>query len=1180
MSKKEIKDKSNIKLIELLQNLEKKFTNKMIFLSELMLNAKRTNSSKIIFTFDEQNKILEISDDGVGIEMMENILDIGQYECDIAEIEKINPFSIGFISAIISCSHIKIVSKSGRIEEKTDEILSLKPIKLFPKENNFLGTKITMSGIKLDGKVIERELKHLASGFPIDVIYNDVPFQRPNCIDENFKDTEIGLIKFHGLNSGDDYKSYGPKKIENYLDGLPIGGHFYEKYKNYYSHIVHLDLKFTSYLPDRKKLINEKKVIEKVDEVIKKHILEYFNDLKNNLPGELFANYYEVLLDFDLIYLLNDVNYIPKKCIKKINKYPNIYSYNSNDDCFENEHTFLSKIEDNLSKEDIIKYGGITKFITPTVLNLQHYIFAYKKKLLLYVGKLHKDHWLFSLLINIDKLEVILINETTSQSYELWTGFLTCHLASCGIDTKDYIDEFVNIRFCDSYKIIVNEDCIDINDQACAYVHPSEYFFNSDYLFDDESIQIEIIMPKYENKANVLLQLSDFEGEYGQFDEVDYMENCEQLKKFVFTNRVNNFTNPLDKIMNAIPKDFFIKNKLHSIFNENFLLKIDKKGACQFSNLSKTQTAILISEALLRDSDHLLIFKLAECIANLLINKNIEQHESLITKAEKIMISALGKDPNYKKLIKSHIIDNYHSIEPIEFKDNVNESLAFNLIEWANFNGVFECFNEACNGNLTRSNDPENIDILLSITDLDLWFDWSSSSGIMELYKDFKIHPGIGILKNLECLSINFSDGIPKILTIPYNLEKLVNLSILKINNHQCDFGCDRFLLRLPKSISKLGNLNELELNHLEIEGRDEIFKNITALKILTLQSVSSDNFDIYFSACNPFPLSLIELDLSFNDLSYLPDFLGELKLLEKLNISFNNFFALDDFYLDYIFEVLESLDKLESLDFSANYSVDDRLISLPKSIVAIKNLKNINLDCSDISYLPSNFGSLKYLEELKLPFHLKRLPKSFSKLNKLKKLDLNHIKNVPEWIDLICSSDLDLEINISKSTSAKYFTNLMSIKELKSLKLSFDFKIPDNFYINTEELILYKFFGDVDMNDLNFIQNFIFLKKLTISYSKLDGNLMSEFLSKLSGLPNLKILQFEGCENVTFLTETLSDLHRLKEINLCGCKNLESLPNSLSKLPTLEKLDLRFTKIKALPECLLHLKDITIFDY
>jgi hypothetical protein len=450
----------------------------------------------------------------------------------------------------------------------------------------------------------------------------------------------------------------------------------------------------------------------------------------------------------------------------------------------------------------------------------------------------------------------------------------------------------------------------------------------------------------------------------------------------------------------------------------------------------------------------------------------------------------------------------------------------------------------------------------------------------MGLYKDFKIHPGIGILKNLECLSINFSDGIPKRLTIPYNLENLVNLSILKINNYLYDFECDKFILRLPKSISKLGNLNELELKNLEIEGGDEIFKNISALKILTLQSVSSDNFDIYFSACNPFPLSLIELDLSFNDLSYLPDFLGELKLLEKLNISCNNFFSLDDFNLDYIFEVLESLDKLESLDFSANYSVDDRLISLPKSIVAIKNLKNINLYFSDISYLPSNFGSLKYLEELKLPLFLKRLPKSFSKLNKLKKLDLNHIENVPEWIDLICSSDFDLAINLSKSTSAKSYTNLMSIKELKSLKLSFNFKVPDNFYINTEELILYKFFGDVDMNDLNFIQNFIFLKKLTISYSKLDGNLMSEFLSKLSGLPNLKILQFEGCENVTFLTETLSDLHRLKEINLCGCKNLESLPNSLSKLPTLEKLDLRFTKIKVLPECLLRLKDITIFDY
>jgi Leucine-rich repeat (LRR) protein len=377
-----------------------------------------------------------------------------------------------------------------------------------------------------------------------------------------------------------------------------------------------------------------------------------------------------------------------------------------------------------------------------------------------------------------------------------------------------------------------------------------------------------------------------------------------------------------------------------------------------------------------------------------------------------------------------------------------------------------------------------------------------------------------------------------------------------------------------------LGNLNELELNHLEIEGGDEIFKNISALKKLTLQSVFSDIFDIYlFSTCNPFPLGLIELDLSFNDLSYLPDFLGELKLLEKLDISSNNFFELDDFDLDYIFEVLESLDKLESLDFSNNYSVDDRLISLPKSIVAIKNLKNIDLGFTSISYLPSNFGSLKYLEELKLPFHLKRLPKSFSKLNKLKKLELNHIKNVPEWIDLICSSDLDLAINLSKSTSEKCYTNLMSIKELKSLKLSFDFKVPDNFYINTEELVLNVNMNDVDMNDLNFIQNFIFLKKLSISSSKLDSYSMSEFLTKLSYLPNLTILELRWCKNISFLTDILSDLHRLKEINLCGCENLESLPNSLSKLPTLEKLDLRFTKIKALPECLLHLKDITIFD-
>ena len=86
----------------------------------------------------------------------------------------------------------------------------------------------------------------------------------------------------------------------------------------------------------------------------------------------------------------------------------------------------------------------------------------------------------------MNELKVQLINETTSNIFELWTGGLSCHLANCGIYVDDYTDEFIEIRFCDSYKIIVNENHVDINDKACAYVYPSKN------LFEDESISIEI----------------------------------------------------------------------------------------------------------------------------------------------------------------------------------------------------------------------------------------------------------------------------------------------------------------------------------------------------------------------------------------------------------------------------------------------------------------------------------------------------------------------------------------------------------------------------------------------------------------------------------------------------------------------------------------------------------------
>lgn len=322
-------------------------------------------------------------------------------------------------------------------------------------------------------------------------------------------------------------------------------------------------------------------------------------------------------------------------------------------------------------------------------------------------------------------------------------------------------------------------------------------------------------------------------------------------------------------------------------------------------------------------------------------------------------------------------------------------------------------------------------------------------------------------------------------------------------------------------------------------------------------------------------------------------------------------------------FEGMDKDDILNILEFLAKDSIlRDRVELLlfsgldldvfPSSIIAFKNLKEINIVWTEITSLPSTISKLKKLKVLRLPSSVNKVPSSLYDLESLEWLDLSllnitalpgaigKLKNLkvihlPLFLEKLPASFSKLEnleyLNFHTARLTTFPEAIGKLKKLKELTLPKELEALPASICNLENLESLVFPGDNPKVLPEAIGNLKSLKKIALpggleklpasifSLEKLENliiysRVLTELPEAIGNLKNLKRLF--SYASVEQLPASLGDLENLEFLALVS-KNLKMLPDTIGNLKNLEELDLSKTAVTMLPETIRHLTKLKI---
>ncbi|EEE51730.1 hypothetical protein OsJ_33135 [Oryza sativa Japonica Group] len=207
---------------------------------------------------------------------------------------------------------------------------------------------------------------------------------------------------------------------------------------------------------------------------------------------------------------------------------------------------------------------------------------------------------------------------------------------------------------------------------------------------------------------------------------------------------------------------------------------------------------------------------------------------------------------------------------------------------------------------------------------------------------------GIEHLSNLIDLSLGTNDFTG---TLPEWLGNLKQLQMLGLYENY-------FIGFIPSSLSNLSQLVYLGLHFNKFDGHIPSLGNLQMLEVL---NISNNNLHCIIPTEIFSIMSIVQIDLSFNNLhrKFSTD-IGNAKQLISLELSSNKLSG----------DIPNALGNCESLEYIM-LGINSFSGSIPISLGNISNLKVLNLSHNNLTWsIPASLSNLQYLEQLDLSFN------------------------------------------------------------------------------------------------------------------------------------------------------------------------------------------------------------------